>query len=174
MKWIFPRDVQRDGRTILLYHWRCRSLRWRGTRWIWTWGTLWLTRLLMATKVPSAAKPSAMARSSSWAFWNKGPTREGGRSASVSRCAFGTSRQWPGKRGLRSKKAREMLSSKTIEACSSLRMMRQNAHVWLSCGRLRRASGIHTPFFVRNVHEFAAIGGAGFLHDGTQVAFRTL
>src|SRR6266487_6022179 len=62
-------------------------------------GTLWLTRLLIATNVPSACKLFSMARSMRWAFWKSGATSTAGRSARVSTWALGTSRQCPGKSG---------------------------------------------------------------------------
>ncbi len=42
------------------------SLRRRGTTWVCRCGTLWLTLLLIATKVPSAASPASTATAIRW------------------------------------------------------------------------------------------------------------
>src|SRR5437867_3217116 len=62
---------------------------------------------------------------------------------------FGHKQAVAGEKRLRSKKAREMLSSKTMATVSSRRMMRQNAHVWLSSesGGRAFASGMQHLFY---------------------------
>jgi hypothetical protein len=100
----------------------------RGTTWTWRWGTLWLMRLLIATKVPSEPVAACTARQSNWTARNKGPTLSPGRSVRVWQCARGTSRQCPGKRGRRSRNARAWSSSSTLRAGISPATTRQNRH----------------------------------------------
>ncbi len=54
------------------------SLRLRGTRWTWRWGTLWLTTLLSATNAPWDAHRVRMAAESRRALANSGPTSSSG------------------------------------------------------------------------------------------------
>jgi len=56
-----------------------------------------------------------------------------------------------------------MLSSKTIEAFSSPRMMRQNAHVTLSCGSLTEESGMHLSPFVPKEKSMRSLAHQGVL-----------
>ncbi len=54
-----------------------------GTIWMCRWGTLWLIRLLTATKEPSAESPASTALAISLALENSGPMISSGRSSMV-------------------------------------------------------------------------------------------
>ncbi len=98
----------------------------RGTMCTCKWGTLWLTRLLMATKEPSACMPSSTARATSWTFAKNAPIKWEGRSARVPQCCLGTSNACPRNSGRMSRKATEIESSNTTWLASSPAAIWQN------------------------------------------------
>src|SRR5450755_3201953 len=109
--------------------------------WMCRCGTLWLTRLLIATKEPSLCMACCTMPASHLALPNKGATRSSCRSVSVSKCALGISRQWPGNKGRLSRKTRVRSSSKTTAASSSPATMLQNRQSMVTMlARLRRPS----------------------------------
>ena len=108
---------------------RSPSPRWRGTTCTCRCGTLWLTRLFMATNEPSAPSPRSTAAAMRCGMCRmSGPTSSGGRSRKVSTWTRGTTRTCPGNTGRWSRKPRATSSSSTTSAGSVPATMAQNGH----------------------------------------------
>ena len=104
------------------------SLRLRGTTWTCRWGTLWLTRWLTATNAPSAHRPLSIDKAIRRALANKGPMESADKSARVSMCLLGITKQCPGKTGRPSRKPIQVSSSKTTAAGRVPATIWQNGH----------------------------------------------
>ena len=114
----------------------------RGTTCTWRCGTLWLTRLFIATNVPSAASAASTARATRWTLAKSGATRfrrevpERRRRDRAARRARGR-----GTRDARSRKATTRSSSSTRCAGASPRVIAQKGQGFMRGARRRRGFG---------------------------------
>src|SRR5947209_922742 len=127
----------------------------------WKCGTLWLTRLLMATNVPSASIPCMTAWERSRTLLKTAPISESGRSKSVSMWLFTMNSEWPAKSGRWSRKASEISSSKTLKQGTLPRTILQKVQFSLSTS-LKTGAFFNVFFTWGSVrHGIAGYGSGG-------------